>query len=803
MAENNLHNVYEKFDNDVLQMIIHAKAANITLEVDCLYPESFVVGILTTGANSVNSVLAKHNVDLEKCLQIFKKKLSDKKNKKQTEEIVSYANMKKSKLLVDVCFSSEKISKAITENNETINLQHVFIAILQVCAEIRKIFEELGLNIPGFVDEIKKNNKIEKGSKKKARENEKSQENQKQNSVLENFCTNMTEMAKNNKYDPIISRDEEIENAITVLCRRNKSNPILVGEPGTGKTAIVEGICQRIVSGTVPKKLRNCKIFGLNMGALVAGTKYRGDFEIRIQNLLKTIIEDPNSILFIDEIHTIIGAGSASGSMDAANMLKPALARDLKCIGATTNAEYKKYFSGEGALERRFEKIDVDEPSSEQTKKILIGIRPKLEEFHNCFISDEAIDAAILLSGRYLTTRFFPDKAIDCLDTACAKYVWKNIENPTVTANDIANVIGKQCQVPIEIIMLDNNERIKNVQKVLCDRVIGQDHVIKSICRTLKNAYSGIRNPNKPIGIFVFGGQSGTGKTYVAKELTKALFNKEASFIRIDMTEFSESHSISKIIGSPPGYVGFNQVDVVSDKIKRRPYCVLLLDEIEKAHPDVIKLFLQVMADGHFTDSTGNKINCKNIILIMTGNFGMNEAGKSGLGFGLEKDSTEIEKEQIRLIDFCKSHYGVEFVNRVDEFIPFVPLSDDALLKIISLRLEELKLRISTNITFSENISNRLLNDSKSEHGLNATIVDRLISKEIEPCIADKLLEIKHDSNYKYSIEVDEKDGKFISEIIKKKISKSEKSLKLSREDTLKKEDEINTNTTTTSCDEL
>jgi ATP-dependent Clp protease ATP-binding subunit ClpA len=281
----------------------------------------------------------------------------------------------------------------------------------------------------------------------------------------------------------------------------------------THNTAIVEGICQRIVSGTVPKKLRNCKIFGLNMGALVAGTKYRGDFEIRIQNLLKTIIEDPNSILFIDEIHTIIGAGSASGSMDAANMLKPALARDLKCIGATTNSEYKKYFSGEGALERRFEKIDVDEPSHEQTKKILLGIRPRLEEFHNCFISDEAIDASISLSGRYLTTKFFPDKAIDCLDTACAKYVWKNESNPTVSANDVANIIGKQCQVPIEIITLDNNERIKNVEDTLNKRVMGQEHAVKSICRTLKNAYSGVRNPDKPIGIFVFGGQSGTGKT--------------------------------------------------------------------------------------------------------------------------------------------------------------------------------------------------------------------------------------------------------------------------------------------------
>jgi len=775
MADQNLHDIYEKFDNDVLQMIIHAKAANISLEVDCLYPESFIVGILTTGANSVNSILTRHKVDLEKCLKIFKKKLSDKK-KKQGEEIVGYANMKKSKVLVEVCFASEKYSKSIT-GGDSISLQHIFLATLQVCAEIRKIFEELGLNVPEFIEEVKKNERIEKSPKKKLKEV--TEPNDKQNSSLENICINMTELARNNKYDPIIARDEEIENAITILCRRNKSNPILVGEAGTGKTALVEGICQRIVSGTVPKKLRNYKIFGLNMGALVAGTKYRGDFEIRVQNLLKTIIDDANSILFIDEIHTIIGAGSASGSIDVANMLKPALARDLKCIGATTNAEYKKYFVGEGALERRFEKIDIDEPSNEQTKKILLGIRPRLEAFHKCSISDEAIDTAILLSGRYLTSRHFPDKAIDCIDTACAKYSWNDdTDTHIVTSDNIASVVSKQCQVPIEIITLDNHERIKSVEKYLKERVMGQDHVIKSICRTLKNAYSGIRNPNKPIGIFVFGGQSGTGKTYMSKEITKALFNKESSFIRIDMTEFSEPHSVSKITGSPPGYVGFNQVDVISDKIKRRPYCVLLLDEIEKAHPDVIKLFLQIMSDGYFTDSVGNKINCKNIILIMTGNFGMNESGKSGLGFGITKDSTEIEMEKSRLIEFCKTHYGVEFINRVDEFIPFIPLNEEALLKIISLRLNELTGRVSTTIEFSDTVANKILENSKLEHGLNATIIDRLISKEIEPCVADNLLEISNDKNNKYSIKVIEKDGKFISEIIKikgKKPSKKEK----------------------------
>jgi ATP-dependent Clp protease ATP-binding subunit ClpC len=320
--------------------------------------------------------------------------------------------------------------------------------------------------------------------------------------------------------------------------------------------------------------------------------------------------------------------------------------------------------------------------------------------------------------------------------------------------------------------MLNNNERIKKVEETLNERVMGQPHVIKSICRTLKNAYSGIRNHNKPIGIFVFGGQSGTGKTYLAKELTKSLFNKDSSFIRIDMTEFSESHSVSKIIGSPPGYVGFNQVDVISDKIRKRPYCVLLLDEVEKAHPDVIKLFLQVMSDGYFTDSIGNKVNCKNIILIMTGNFGMNEASKADLGFGSDNSLTEKGKEQKRLIDFCKSNYGVEFINRVDEFIPFIPLNDDSILKIISLKLKELKSRINVDVTFSKNVIDRLLLNSKNEHGLNATIIDRLISKEIEPVIADRLLEIGDNKNDKLWIEVLEENNEIISKLIKSKIDK-------------------------------
>ena len=765
MAEKNLHKIYDRFDNEVRLMFIHAKAANINTEVDYLCPESFVVGILNTGGNSINTLLDKH-VDLGRCLKLFKNELKEKKGKKvlANEEITGYDNMRKSQLLVDVIFAADEISERENQSPQRqINLRHIFIAILSNCPDIRRIFGNEGLNYINFIKSIsfvKKEQAPVPSKKANTAPDQEDEDQPKPSTILETYCTNMTELAAKNKYDPIIARENEIEEAITVLCRRNKSNPLLVGEPGVGKTALVEGICQRIVSKTVPKKLKDSKIYSLNLGALVAGTKYRGEFEKRIQALVKGLMDDPNNILFIDEIHSIIGAGAAPGTNDASNMLKPALAKNLKCIGATTIAEYKKHFAGEGALERRFEKINVEEPNKEQVKKILMGIKPRLEEYHKCTIDESAIDTAISLTARYLPAKNFPDKAIDCLDTACAKFAWKdNSSENNITSTSVANIVSKQCQVPMEVIMWTSAEKIRNVENLLLTRVIGENHAVKSICRTLKNAYSGVRNPNKPIGIFVFGGPSGTGKTYVSKELAKILFNNDLSFIRIDMTEFSEPHSISKITGSPPGYVGFNDGEVVADKIRRKPYCVLLLDEIEKAHPDVMKLFLQVMADGNFTDSSGNKINCNNILLIMTGNFGMNEKGKGSLGFGGQASSSDVEREQKRLVDFCKTNYGVEFVNRVDEFIPFVNLDNESMMKIISLRLNEFIERIADtkiSLVFSNNVIKGLMEMSKEEHGVNATVINRLISKYIEPVVADAL-----ESESKKDVVIDFKDKKF------------------------------------------
>jgi len=749
---------YDKFDSDVSLIIIHAKAASINAEVDCIYPESFVLGILSTGENSVTSLLMQENIDLEKCLKIFKSKLSEKKSKKSTEITTNYETIKKSKIIDEIILAADKIS--VDWEQDFINSQHIFLAILQICPDIRNIFENQGLNFSSFIDKIKK--RKQKKSQKVAKTSSPPSSDSKGN-VFDNFCVNMTEQAAQNKYDPIIARENEIEEAITILCRRNKSNPILVGEAGVGKTAIVEGICQRIISNTVPKKLRGSKIYSVDIPGMIAGTKYRGEFEKRLQSLLKALKDDSEIILFIDEIHSIVGAGSASGSVDAANMMKPALAKYLKCIGATTNSEYKKYFSGDGALERRFEKLEIEEPSKENVLKILIGIKPKLEEFHKCIITDNAIDIAIRLTDRYSPEKHFPDKAISCLDTACAKYAWKDSETPTIFPNDIAMVISKQTKIPMEIILWDSFERIKNTEDFLLSRVIGQDNAVKTICRTLKSAYSGVRNPDKPIGIFVFGGPSGTGKTYLSKELTKILFNSESSFIRMDMSEFSEPHSISKITGSPPGYVGFNEVNIIADRIRRKPYCVLLLDEVEKAHPDVMKLFLQVMSDGAFTDSVGNRVNCKNLILIMTGNFGMNTKTSITIGFSDNKSQSDIQKNKERLIQYFKERFGAEFINRIDDFVPFDTLSETDLVKIAKLRMGDFISRIykdNCKIIFGKEVAENIVAMSKQEHGMNANVINRIIEKNLETSLADAFLQLENNSYY--TLNVDIKDSQFI-----------------------------------------
>jgi ATP-dependent Clp protease ATP-binding subunit ClpC len=755
-------NIYDKFDKTSQQIVVRASAASVDAEIDTIYPEAFMIGILLCGSNCVTNTFLDMDMDLNKCLKNFKKKLLSRRSldSNPMQKAIHYNELKISKEILNVVETADKYS--VEEECNNITIEHIFCALLKVSPYIAIVLEQEGFTMDRFMERLDGPD----SDKELAGVGLKPLNKSRKTNALKAFCTDLTEEASNNKFDPIIARETEIELAITILCRRGKNNPIFLGNPGVGKTAIVEGIAQRIVSGTVPKQLLGTKLYSLNLSSIVAGTKYRGEFEERLQALVKEIQNDPKCMLFIDEIHTLIGAGSASGALDASNILKPFLARsDLRCIGATTLEDYKKYFQKDGALVRRFQQIMVEEPDHDQMRKILVGIRSRYERYHDCIITDDALDAVINLSARYLSDKRFPDKAIDCMDTACAKFAWHNRETagkPTVTATDIARVVGEICQIPVEVILWDDNERIKKIEQTLLSRVIGQDAAINTVCKILKNAYSGIRDPHRPIGSFVFGGQTGTGKTYMAKELAQAVFGKEDSLIRVDMTEFTEPHSVSKLIGSPPGYVGFREIDIFVDKIRRKPYCIVLLDEIEKAHKDVMRLFMQVLSDGQMTDAVGEKVDFKNVVIIMTGNFGLNTPPQASLGFNSKEVKQVADEEQKRLVSYCQNKYGSEFINRIDEFIPFMPLSDESLRKITGLMLNEIVGRVvnrNCGIVFSDKVFDLLVEKSKKEYGKNANIFKRLISREIEPCVSDILMDA---GNAAYAISIDVEDGAFV-----------------------------------------
>ncbi len=737
----------EKFSHKLNFIAMHAKAASINAKLGAIYPESFMAAYMNTGSHVVSNALVAAGGQLKPLLDRFKKELQLKGSGDNQDYSM---NIDK-----DVWAAMRLAYKlALKANEEKIQIEHMCLSLINVSENIVSILKEANVNIEKLVKELEKSNANDSKQKKEK------PEKQIKNEVIENMCINITEKAKKGLLDPILARDEEIEEAITILCRRHKRNPLMIGPAGVGKTAVIDGIAQRIVSNTVPHKLKNCKIYNLTISDLVSGTKYRGEFESKIQNLIKEAENDPNIIIFIDEIHTIVGAGtSGAGSLDAANILKPALARGLRCIGATTNYDYKKHIEGDGALERRFEKVYINEPNEEQVRQILNGIKHRLEEYHSCTILPESIDETIRLSARYLTDSHFPDKAIACLDTACAKYAWSNTNKAVITSDDIVSVISKRAKIPKEIISLNNYEKLTLIEKTLKSKVVGQDRAIEGICRVMRSAYSGTRNQNKPIGVFVFGGETATGKTFTATELGSAVFSTSNPIIRLDMSEYSEKHTVSRIIGSPPGYVGYEDSETILDQVRRTPYCVFLLDEVEKAHPQVMKLFLQVMKDGHITDSSGNKVNCKNLIIVMTGNFNLNENKTSRLGFIHDetKAKTAYDLEKEKLVKQCKDLFGGEFVNRVDDFVFFEPLSKETLLTIAKAHLEELLNRVTSDricVKFSDLIPERLIELKEKEHGANAMMLDRLINKLIEPVLSDAILKIPYDSKDRHVIEV-------------------------------------------------
>jgi ATP-dependent Clp protease ATP-binding subunit ClpA len=578
------------------------------------------------------------------------------------------------------------------------------------------------------------------GSEEETKEGDSSDE-----SILSQFTYELVELSKEGKIDPVIGREEEVDRVMQTLCRRKKNNPLLVGEAGVGKTAIAEGLALRISDGDVPDILKESKIFALDMGSLVAGTKYRGDFEKRLKGVLKELQATDRAILFIDEIHTMVGAGSSGGSMDASNILKPALARgDIKCIGATTYTEYRNFFDKDKALSRRFAKIDVDEPTVEDTMVILQGVKHKYEAFHSISFSDDSLQSAIELSVKYLHDRFLPDKAMDIIDEVGASFMLRGQEGVVVSTKDIEESVSRMLKLPSSVVGKDDITKLQNLQIDLKSKIIGQDRAIEAINSAIKLSYAGLNTPNSPIGSFLFVGPTGVGKTALAIALADTL---HIHFERIDMSEYMEKHSISRLIGSPPGYVGYEQGGLLTEIIKKHPHTVLLLDEIEKAHPDIMNILLQVMDGAKLTDNNGIVSDFKNVVMIMTSNIGTKEANVMGFEKDMSSNSTKALKE----------FFAPEFRNRLSATINFEPLSMETLIKIVSIEVERLNSQIS-----KKGIVIKLSKDAKryiAKEGYNieygARDISRVIDKKIKKRLTDEILFGRLKSGGRVKVSVD------------------------------------------------
>ena len=575
----------------------------------------------------------------------------------------------------------------------------------------------------------------------------------KSNKSLESYTINLNKLVVENKIDPLIGREQEVERVVQILCRRRKNNPLLVGEAGVGKTAIAEGLAKKIVEKDIPEVLRNKTIYSLDLGSLIAGTKYRGDFEQRLKTVMKQLKEEKDSILFIDEIHTIIGAGSASGgTLDASNLLKPALANgEIKCIGATTYQEFRSVFEKDHALTRRFQKVDIEEPDVQTAIKILKGLKSRFEEHHKVKFSTDAIICAVELSAKFINDRQLPDKAIDIIDEAGAaqRILPENKKKKLIGSKEIEEVISKVARIPAKTVNKDDRNTLKTLERDLKAVIFGQDKAINSLSSAIKMARSGLGPEGRPIGSFLFSGPTGVGKTEVAKQLAYTL---GIELIRIDMSEFSERHSISKLIGAPPGYVGFDNGGMLTEQINKNPHAVLLLDEIEKAHPDIFNILLQVMDDGSLTDSNGRKTDFRNVTIIMTTNAGAEALSKSNFGFTQTKKSGDENSE-------IKKVFSPEFRNRLDATVSFTSLDNEIILKVVDKFLIQLETQLhdkKVDASFTQDLKDYLAKSGFDEQ-MGARPMARLIQDTIRKALADELLFGKLVNGGEVEIDIDDK----------------------------------------------
>ena len=789
-----------KFTNRAAKALEIANELAIELNHNYIGTEHLLYGLIAEGTGVASQVLEMQNLTPEKVLEEIEMLIGRGNEDTNVEETIGFTP--RTKRVIENAFKEAK-----RLDSEYIGTEHMLIGIMKEGDSVAvRIMLDLNINPQKIYNEIIKlvseDENINLNSKQA---NNKNIGSFNQTPTLNQFGTDLTKQAGEGKLDPVIGRTEEIQRVLQILSRRTKNNPCLIGEPGVGKTAVVEGLAEKIIAGDVPETLKNKRVVNVDISSMVAGAKYRGDFEERIKKSLAEVKKVGDVILFIDEIHTIVGAGSAEGAVDAANILKPLLARgEVQVIGATTLNEYRKYIEKDAALERRFSPVNVGEPTPDETVEILEGIRDKYEAHHNVKITKEAIESAVKLSVRYINDRFLPDKAIDLVDEAASRVKMRNYTRPdsikkledkvlsidkekeeavrvqdfekaanlrdkenetkkklekekqkwedrntksvsVLTEEDIADVISSWTGIPVKKLTQDENEKLKNLEKTLHERVIGQNESVEAVAKAIRRGRVGLKDPNRPIGSFLFLGPTGVGKTELSKALAETLFGNENAMIRIDMSEYMEPHSVSKLIGSPPGYVGFDEGGQLTEKIRRKPYSVILLDEVEKAHPDVMNMLLQILDDGRLTDAQGRTVNFKNTVIIMTANIGARLiTDKNMLGFSNnnnKNEETQKEYETIKkdVMGELKKQFRPEFINRIDEIIVFHKLNNEDIRKIMDIMLNQLISRLKEqeiDIEIDESVKKLRI-----EKGVDIKYGARPLKRTIQNILEDKIAE--------------------------------------------------------------
>lgn len=785
--------VFGKFTERAQLMLVEAQKESQFFKHGYIGTEHVLLGILKEGGFA-NRILYINGITIDKA-------------RKFVEEYLGYGDLEISigEMLINPRTKrifDDSFAKAMMYNHSFISPEHILLALLDDVEGVAfSIISNFKIDTKHVRNELVRH--LNKSDLNENRYSEKNKNANVKTPMLNQYGRNLTLLAKEGKLDPVIGRENENRRMLEILCRRGKNNPCLIGEPGVGKTAVVEGLAQMIADGNVPEILRDKSIISIDLTSMVAGAKYRGEFEDRLKKVMEEIINAKDIIIFIDELHTIVGAGGAEGAIDASNILKPALARgEMKCIGATTIDEYRKYIEKDSALERRFQPVMIEEPSREETYKILKGLKEKYELHHMVKIEDEALEAAVELSDRYITDRFMPDKAIDLIDEASAKIRIENLTTPPEVSrlkkdieklsgekeiaikgksfeeasllrdkevilkdklssmeielnnNDFSNIVNREevakvvsvwSKIPLEKITELESDKLLKLEETLEERVVGQKEAVIAVSKAIRRARVGLKDPNRPIGTFIFCGPTGVGKTELSNTLAETLFGDRKNLIRIDMSEYMEKHSVARLIGAPPGYVGYEEGGQLTEAVRRNPYSVILLDEIEKAHPDVFNILLQVMEDGKLTDSKGRGVNFKNTIIIMTSNLGAhNIKKKSTMGFLNDEslDKSEYENMKSSILEEVKRSFKPEFINRVDEVIVFKKLVDSDILKIINIllngtisKLKDRRISISLN-----DESKKFLINKGVDINYGARPLKRIITKELEDKISEEML---------------------------------------------------------------